>query len=121
MKVEVVRTTDDPCDSLEHHIAHAKNGGFTKMPPTWRPDKAMALEDPKSWNEWVDLLGELTGAEVKTWDEFLAALDKRHEFFHEVGCRLSDRGLERCHLRILPRLKYRISFECTGWQGARRQ
>ena len=97
MKVEVVCTTDDPCDRLEHHIAHAKSGGYTKMLPTWRPDKAMALEDPNEWNEWVDLLAELTNKDIATWDVFLEALDQRHQFFHDCGCRLSDRGLERCH------------------------
>ncbi|TVR44838.1 MAG: glucuronate isomerase [Planctomycetota bacterium] len=97
MKVEVVCTTDDPCDSLEHHLAHARSPGATRMLPTWRPDKAMALEDPRTWNAWVDRLGELTKAEISTWDQFLAALDQRHQFFHDVGCRLSDRGLERCY------------------------
>ena len=97
MKVEVVCTTDDPCDSLEHHIAHAKTDGYTKMLPTWRPDKAMALEDPGEWNKWVDVLAELTDKDITTWDAFLEALDQRHQFFHDCGCRLSDRGLERCY------------------------
>jgi glucuronate isomerase len=97
MKVEVVCTTDDPCDSLEHHLAAKEQGGYTAMLPTWRPDKAMALEDPKTWNEWVDTLSALIGGEITDWDSFLSALDTRHQFFHDVGCRLSDRGLEQCY------------------------
>lgn len=97
MKVEVVCTTDDPCDSLEHHIAHAKQPGATRMLPTWRPDKALAIHNPQQWNAYLDILSELTGRTVDSWDDFIAALDQRHQFFHDVGCRLSDRGLERCH------------------------
>ncbi|TVR09511.1 MAG: glucuronate isomerase [Planctomycetota bacterium] len=97
MQVEVVCTTDDPCDSLEYHIAHAKQPGATRMLPTWRPDKALAVHNPQQWNAYLDTLSELTGRTVDCWDDFIAALDQRHQFFHDVGCRLSDRGLERCH------------------------
>lgn len=97
MKVEAVCTTDDPNDSLEHHIAHAKTEGAATMLPTWRPDKAMAVENVADWNAWVDRLGELTNREIREFDELLIALDERHQFFHDVGCRLSDRGLETAY------------------------
>ena len=95
--VRVVCTTDDPADSLEHHIAHAKSGCPNRMLPTWRPDKAMAVQDPASYNAYLDQLGKVADVDIGTLGDLLTALDKRHDFFHAVGCRLSDHGLERCY------------------------
>jgi glucuronate isomerase len=94
--VHVVGTTDDPCDSLEHHIAFAKSGHPTKMVPTFRPDKAMALGDLRNWNAWVDRLSEIVGKDITTLSAFISALESRHAFFHENGARLSDHGLQTC-------------------------
>ena len=44
-RVETVCTTDDPVDSLEHHIATKASGFEIRMLPTWRPDKAMAVDE----------------------------------------------------------------------------
>ena len=95
MNVVLVCTTDDPVDSLEHHQAVAKDKKFNiQMLPTFRPDKAMAVESPENWNAWTDKLAAAAGATVQSYDDFLGALKKRHDFFHQVGCRLSDHGLE---------------------------
>lgn len=92
--VETVCTTDDPIDSLEHHIK-VKNDGFkVKMLPTWRPDKAMATADPVAFREYIDKLAEVSGVEIKHFPDVIAALKKRHDFFESVGCRLSDHGIE---------------------------
>ena len=32
---------------------------------------------------------------IGSYDSFMEALDTRHDFFHEVGCRASDHGLDR--------------------------
>lgn len=91
--VEVVCTTDDPIDSLEHHIK-VKNDGFgVKMLPTWRPDKAMAVENPVAFRSYVDRLAEVSGVAISSFADLIAALQKRHDFFGSVGCRLSDHGL----------------------------
>jgi glucuronate isomerase len=95
MQVKVVCTTDDPVDSLEHHQAIRDDQSFTvKILPAFRPDRAMAVEDPASFNTWVDRLGEISDMEITTFSHFLAALKTRHDFFHDLGCRLSDHGLE---------------------------
>lgn len=92
--VEAVCTTDDPADSLEYHIA-LKNEGFEiKVLPTWRPDKAMAIEDAASYRKYVEKLSEVSGVSISKFSDLLAALRKRHDFFAEVGCRLSDHGIE---------------------------
>lgn len=94
MRVELVCTTDDPTDSLEHHCAIAEDDSFTTtVLPTWRPDRAMAIEVPESFNVWVDKLAEVADVEIRDFDLFLNALKRRHQVFHEMGCRLSDHGL----------------------------
>jgi glucuronate isomerase len=94
MKVEVLCTTDDPCDSLEHHQRIRREGFEIKVLPTFRPDAAIAIELVSAWNGWVDKLSHLTGLPVFNFSQFIDALKKRHDFFAEQGCRLSDHGLE---------------------------
>ncbi len=95
MKVEIICTTDDPADGLEHHRALAKSGWRVKVFPAFRPDNALRVDQPARFREWVKKLGEASGAGAGTFKGFLAALAKRHDFFHAAGCRLSDHGLER--------------------------
>ncbi|OJV36623.1 MAG: glucuronate isomerase [Bacteroidales bacterium 36-12] len=93
-KVEAVCTTDDPVDSLEHHIK-TKNDGFEiKMLPTWRPDKAMAVEDAASFKSYVEQLSKVSEITISSFDDLIEALRKRHDFFSELGCKLSDHGIE---------------------------
>lgn len=94
MKVEVVCTTDDPIDSLEHHKKVKDDGFEIKVLPTWRADKAMAVESPEAFNDYIDKLSEVTGLEVNSYEKMLEALRKRHDFFAEMGCKLSDHGIE---------------------------
>lgn len=92
--VEVVCTTDDPIDSLEHHISVAKEGIFTKVLPTWRPDKAMAVEIPSEFIAYIEKLSEVSGVKISVYSDVIKALQVRHDFFAEVGCKLSDHGIE---------------------------
>ncbi|MDP4209931.1 MAG: glucuronate isomerase [Bacteroidota bacterium] len=94
MNVEVVCTTDDPADSLEYHKQIKDAGLSTKVFPTWRPDKAMAVESPESYNEYIALLEKAAGMSINSFEELLDALKKRQNFFESMGCRLSDHGLE---------------------------
>ena len=91
--VVLVCTTDDPLDSLNEHIEIRDNPFGVKVLPTWRPDKAMLTEDPKAWNCWVDRLQVVSNETIVTVDTFMYALRKRHQYFHDAGCRLSDYGL----------------------------
>ena len=96
-KVEVACTTDDPVDSLEHHLEVNNSGSGMKMLPTFRPDKALAVENPVAFNQWTTKLGKVTGKNISSFAEFLSALDQRHDEFHQAGCRLSDHGLEHAY------------------------
>ena len=92
--VEAVCTTDDPIDSLEYHIATRNRGFATKMLPTWRPDKAMAVEVPADFRAYIEKLAEVSGVTINTFDDVVAALKVRHDFFASLGCKLSDHGIE---------------------------
>jgi glucuronate isomerase len=92
--VEVVCTTDDPIDSLNYHKAIKDEGFGIKVLPAWRPDKAMAVENPVEYREYVEKLSEVSGVAIYKFDDLLQALRVRHDFFDSVGCKLSDHGIE---------------------------
>ncbi|NLO01734.1 MAG: glucuronate isomerase [Bacteroidales bacterium] len=92
--VHTICTTDDPVDSLEFHKS-IKNSGFgVHVLPAWRPDKAMAADNTESFNKYVDKLADVSGIKIDAFGSFMEALDARHRYFHENGCRLSDHGIE---------------------------
>ncbi|MDR3133731.1 MAG: glucuronate isomerase [Prevotellaceae bacterium] len=92
--VVTVCTTDDPVDSLEYHIA-LKNENFSiKVLPTWRPDKAMAVENAGTFRTYVEKLSMVAGVDIGSYADLLQALQVRHNFFASAGCKLSDHGLE---------------------------
>src|SRR6056297_1467814 len=93
--VRVVCTTDDPADDLSHHRAIAGDTGFDiKVLPTFRPDKAFAINNSAIFNPWIRRLEEASGISIISFDTLMQALEKRHRYFHEHGCRLSDYGIE---------------------------
>lgn len=94
MHVEVICTTDDPADSLEHHQAVARNPFGCRMLPTWRPDKAMAIEGPQTYNEYITRLEGAADVSINTFDDLIHALQLRHDFFASVGCCVSDHGMD---------------------------
>jgi glucuronate isomerase len=94
--VKVVCTTDDPVDTLEDHRVFARSGHPTKMLPAFRPDKALAINSPAQFNQWVEQLAAASNIDVNSFGAFQSALNKRHDFFHSQGCRLSDHGMNHC-------------------------
>lgn len=93
--VVAVCTTDDPVDTLDAHIKVAQDDNFNiQVRPTWRPDKAMAVEDPDAFMSYVDKLEASAEMSISSLDDFREAITRRHAAFHAAGCRLSDHGLE---------------------------
>ncbi|MDR9408801.1 MAG: glucuronate isomerase [Balneolaceae bacterium] len=92
-KVEVVATTDDPTDSLEHHkkMKGEEDVGF-QMVPTFRPDRGMQIEKGTDFISWVNKLEKVADQSISTFRDFLDALKSRHDLFNELGCRASDHG-----------------------------
>lgn len=93
-KVKVVCTTDDPADDLAHHKAIKLDGVATQVLPTYRPDKAMAVDSATAFNAYVDKLEGVSNRSITDLNTYLDVLAERHDYFHEMGCRLSDHGLE---------------------------
>ncbi|MDQ8185544.1 glucuronate isomerase [Pelagicoccus sp. SDUM812002] len=96
-KVKVVGTTDDPTDDLAHHETIRGQGLDTRVVPTFRPDKALNVDRAVDFNAWVDKLASVVGRDISSLTELLSALQERHGYFHDMGGRLSDHGLERCY------------------------
>jgi glucuronate isomerase len=94
MNVELICTTDDPADNLEHHLK-LKDSFDIKVLPTFRPDNVTKTEDPEKFKSYMTKLGLSSDTEISNFDSLIEALDNRHEFFHKTGCRLSDHGLDR--------------------------
>ena len=92
--VAVVCTTDDPADDLAYHRKLAADPTLaTKVLPAMRPDKIMNVADPAAWKAYAEKLGKAAGVEIRRWADLATALDRRHAFFHEVGCRVSDHAI----------------------------
>jgi glucuronate isomerase len=94
MNVALICTTDDPIDSLEHHIKIANDGFEIKVVPAWRPDKAMAIENSAFYNGYIAKLEVAANHPIHHFDDLLSALQVRHDYFHQNGCRLSDHGID---------------------------
>ncbi|MDR2390543.1 MAG: glucuronate isomerase [Planctomycetota bacterium] len=92
--VEIVCTTDDPADSLEHHIAlgNGESGG-PRVLPAFRPDKSLYCEKPH-FPAYVAELGKASGIPIRDFVDLVAALEKRLIFFKSFGTTVSDAGIE---------------------------
>ncbi len=96
-RVKAVCTTDDPTDDLAWHKSIAASGLETKVFPTFRPDKALNVHAPEVLNAWVEKLEAASGVSICKLADFVDALKKRHDFFHAMGGRLSDHGLNHAY------------------------
>jgi len=91
--VKAVCTTDDPCDSLEYHIKLKNEYDKVKVLPAFRPDKAVNIE--LGWfTDYIKRLSDVVEYQIMNLNDLLKALESRIDFFHEVGCRLSDHALD---------------------------
>ena len=118
--VHTICTTDDPVDTLEYHQKIKADGFEVAVLPAWRPDKAMMVENPISYNQYINQLEGVSEMEIKTFDDLMIALNKRHLFFHQNGCRLSDHGLDTAYAEDYTAeeidslfLKVRIGYRLT--------
>lgn len=92
--VEIICTTDDPVDTLEWHKKIAEKGHISaKVVPTFRPDFMLNIDKP-TYVPYIGKLAAASGIEINTYDELINAIYNRIEFFHEVGCRVSDHALD---------------------------
>ncbi len=112
-RVRALCTTDDPAHPLDAHAAIRASGLGCRVYPTFRPDRALQLQDTREFNEWLDRLTQTAGMTVRTFDDFLQALQRRHDDFHAMGGRLSDHGLETCFDTPVTRAQAAATFEAA--------
>lgn len=106
MQVKAVCTTDDPADDL---AAHRRHRGSVVLAPTFRPDQALAVDNP-GWPVYLEKLGAAAGREIHTLDDLKQALADRHQAFHQAGCRLTDHALVVPPCRTAPKTKLKNTF-----------
>ena len=94
MNVKLVCTTDDPVDSLEHHLKLKETGFEIPILPAFRPDNAMDINEPQRFLKYLGKLEQVSDIDISSLDHFLFALKSRHDFFSLMGCSVSDHGLE---------------------------
>ncbi|GAB3198259.1 glucuronate isomerase [Pontibacter aydingkolensis] len=94
MNVEIICTTDDPIDTLEHHQKVKADGFEVKVLPTFRADKVVFIDNEEVFLPYLQKLEAASGVKIISYGSLIEAIKQRHDFFHENGCRLSDHGLE---------------------------
>ncbi len=90
--VEVLATTDDPADTLEHHAALAAAGFGVRVIPTLRADAYM---DPAAagWAGRLEVLAQVSGVDCGSYRGLLEALRRRREHFRSHGATATDTGV----------------------------
>ncbi len=111
MNVKALCTTDDPIDNLSYHKQIAASSFAIKVLPTFRPDKAMGVDNELVFVEYVNALAEAAGQSIRSLADYKAAIKSRHDFFHEAGCRLSDHGLEHIYAEEFTNEEIELIFE----------
>jgi len=92
--VDYLCTTDDPVDDLSFHQAIAAEGKLkARVLPTFRPDKAVNV-DRAGFADYIQQLSRVAGMEIKSTADVLTALERRVEYFHALGARISDHGMD---------------------------
>ncbi len=93
MNVKVICTTDDPTDSLEYHKRIKNDAYSVKVIPAFRPDKAMAINNFTHFINYISKLSEVSNIEIEDFSSLINAIDSRHKYFHDMGCRIADHGI----------------------------
>jgi len=111
--VRALCTTDDPADDLEWHRQLRDSSLATKVYPAFRPDRALEVHSPSTFNPWVDRLAKTANTHIATLSDFLEALRKRHQAFHDLGGRLSDHGLDHCYADFCSQAEAAATFDAA--------
>ena len=88
--IEVMATTDDPCDDLAPHaVIRDDSSVATRVLPTFRPDRY--LEPARGdWPALVDALGAAADTDTGDYKGFITALEGRRRHFVEHGAVSAD-------------------------------
>ena len=111
MNVALICTTDDPVDNLYYHLQLKKDGFEIPILPTFRPDLAMDVKEPLKFIAYLQKLESVTNLSISNFNDYLKALKGRHDFFAELGCVVSDHGLETIYSERYTELEIQAIFE----------
>lgn len=100
--VEMVGTTDDPTDTLEHHLALQHDQFSIKILPSFRPDKALSIDNGPDFVSYIEKLGHTSSKQITDLQSLCEALENRMDYFDAVGCKIADYGLAT--LPVIPTL-----------------
>jgi glucuronate isomerase len=93
-RLQVLATTDDPCDDLAAHAALAADPQWSgRVIPTFRPDAYLEPAQP-GWSEAVTRLGEVAGVDTGEYTGYVSALEQRRRHFLEHGATSADHSHE---------------------------
>lgn len=109
--IEVLATTDDPCDDLAAHRALTEDPTWHgRVVPTFRPDRYLEV-GASGWNELADRLGEVSGVGTGTWAGFVAALQDRRDHFRAHGAVSADHSHADAHTDKLTQVEANALFD----------
>jgi glucuronate isomerase len=89
--IEVLATTDDATDELAAHQHIRASDWDARVIPTFRPDKVLDPEQP-AFRTSLERLGDITGKDTFSYQDYLAALRERRAYFRRLGATASDHG-----------------------------
>ena len=91
LNIELITTTENPLDPLQHHIAIRESGWAGRVLTAYRPDPVV---DPEfeGFQANLDRLAEITGEDTHSWHGYLAAHRNRRAYFKSVGATSTDHG-----------------------------
>ena len=92
LNIKVIGTTDDPTDTLEYHKKIKEDNYDIKVLPSFRPDKFVNIENHTDFLISLEKLEKCVGFSITNYEMLLKALEQRHDYFHEMGTRISDHG-----------------------------
>jgi glucuronate isomerase len=91
-RIDVLATTDDPCDDLAVHQALRADPTWSgRVVPTFRPDRYLDVT-AAGWIQHVDRLAETSGVDTSQFAGFVAALESRRTYFAAHGATAADYG-----------------------------
>ncbi|AWE07249.1 glucuronate isomerase [Lysinibacillus sp. 2017] len=108
--VHVICTTDDPIDDLQYHRSLKEEGYRVKVLPTFRPDGALGIE-LETFSQWIINLITVSGVNIISYKDFLIALKQRIQYFDELGCKLSDHGLDASFYHLFSAEEIEVIFQ----------
>jgi len=89
-RIQVLATTDDPCDDLSAHAALAADPTWSgRVIPTFRPDRYLEPGQP-GWRDAVTRLAEVADLDTGDYAGFVRALEARRHYFVAHGAVSAD-------------------------------